>query len=128
MTPEIGKTYTVTFPFVLEDVEILPDDPEATELVKVKSWRPGIEWEQHDSGDSDACADALGEMLLTVVDVHRPGRFPTRVFYTRQWKDPMGRVFGKGGLRITTLEAFRRRVAGYKHEVYVGGERWTARS
>ena len=121
---EPGRTYAVPFPFVLEDVEIPPDDPEATALVKVKSWRPGIEWDTDNYGNSEACADALGEMLLTVVDIHKPGRFPSRVFYTRQWKDPKGRVFGKGGLRITTLEAFRRRATGYRHEVYIDGFRW----
>lgn len=115
---EVGKTYNVRYPFVLEDVELPPDDPEATQMAKVKSWRPGVKWEQDDEySDAAACADAFGEMLLTVVDVHKPGRFPTRVFYTRQWKDPNGRVFGKGGLRITTLERFRRISRGYQHQI-----------
>lgn len=120
---EIGKTYSVRYPFVLEEVELPPDDPEATQMATVKSWRPGVEWEQQDEGQACGVAEAIGEMLLTVVDVHKPGRFPTRVFFTRQWKDPNGRVFGKGALRIMTLDAFRRRMRGYLHEFWIDGER-----
>ena len=122
---EIGKTYSVRYPFVLEDVELPPDDPEALDNTPVmtKSWRPGVEFEQDDGGDAYGVAEAVGEMLLTVIDVHKPGRFPTRVFYTRQWKDPNGRVFGNGGLRITTLDAFRRRMRGYMHEYWLDGEK-----
>lgn len=122
---EIGKTYSVRYPFVLEDVELPPDEPEAWDKppVMTKSWRPGVEFEQEDEGQAYGVAEAVGEMLLTVIDVHKPGRFPTRVFYTRQWKDPNGRVFGKGGLRITTLDAFRRRMRGYMHEYWLDGEK-----
>ena len=120
---ETGKTYSVRYPFVLEDVELPPDDPEATQPAIVKSWRPGVEWERDDDGSAEAVAEAMGEMLLTVIDVHKPGRFPTRVFYTRQWKDPTGRVFGKAGLRITTIDAFRRRMSCYMHEFWLDGEK-----
>lgn len=117
----IGKTYAVRYPFVLRDVDVPPDDPEATSM-SIKSWCPGVEWEHSDPySDADARADAFGEMLMAVIDVHKPGRFPPRVFYTRQWKDPTGRVFGKAGLRIVTAEKFRRLCKGYRHEVYVDG-------
>lgn len=117
-----GRVFAVAYPFVLEDVDVPPGDPEALELVTIKIWRPGVEWEQEDEGSAAACADAFGEMLLTVVDVHKPGRFPTRVFYMRQWKDPTGKVFGKGGLRIATLEKFKRLCRGYRHDIWVDGE------
>ena len=120
---EVGKTYSVRYPFVLEDVELPPDDPDATQMSNVKSWRPGVEWDQVDEYCAYACADAFGEMLLTVIDVHKPGRFPTRVFYTRKWKDPNGKVFGKCGLRITTVDRFRRISSCYKHEIWVDGEK-----
>ena len=51
-----------------------------------------------------------------MIDVHRPGKFPPRVFFTRQWKDPTGKTFGKGGLHIMTTAAFRRRLKGYMHD------------
>lgn len=120
---EAGHTYRVLYPFVLEDVELPPDDPEATQPAVVKSWRPGVVMEQEDQQSFYGAADAMGQMLLTVVDIHKPGRFPTRVFYTRQWEDPSGRVFGKGALRITTLPAFKRLMRGYRHEFWVDGEK-----
>lgn len=84
-------------------------------MMTVQSWRPGVRWVQvYD--DSEAEAEGIGAMLLTVIDVHKPGRFPARVFFTRQWRDPDGKVFGKGGLRITTVPAFLRRTKGYMHE------------
>ncbi|MFZ5621139.1 MAG: hypothetical protein ACOY5W_08980 [Pseudomonadota bacterium] len=118
----VGETYSVRYPFVREKVELFGEDGP----YETMSWRPGAEWEQEDEyRDAVACADAFGEMLLTVVSLHKPGRFPTRAFYTRQWKDPDGRVFGKGGLRISTAEKFRRISKGYRHEVWVDGERAT---
>lgn len=110
-----GTAFEVTYPYFREMVCLPPDDPEATSMAEVESWRPGVRWVQvYD--DSEAEADGIGAMLLTVVDVHKPGRFPARVFFTRQWRDPDGKVFGKAGLRITTVPAFLRRTKGYMHE------------
>jgi hypothetical protein len=53
-------------------------------------------------------------MILTVVETFKPGRFPTRVFYTRQFIDPDGKTFGKSRLHIVTLEKFRRISAKYR--------------
>ena len=64
----------------------------------------------------------MGSMVLTVVDVFKPGRYPARVFYTRQWIDPDGKVFGKSALRMTTVSAFLRRTRGYMHDFYLDGE------
>lgn len=123
MSLKAGDLFEVPYPFFRETVELPPDDPEATEMAKVRSWRPGVEHHQTQPyGDTEAAADALGAMLLTVVDVHKPGRFPARVFFTRQWRDPDGKVFGKAGLRITTVPAFLRRTKGYMHDFYLDGE------
>lgn len=118
-----GQVHVVRYPFVRVTVELWPDDPEATQPKATRSWRPGVEVETDQYGGSESAADAMGEMLLTVIDKHKPGRFPTRVFYTRQWKDPDGHTFGKRGLRITTLDAFRRLIRGYAHEFWLDGER-----
>lgn len=53
-------------------------------------------------------------MRLTVVSVHRPGRFPTRVFFTRQFVTPDGKAFGKSKLHIVTVEKFRRLSSRYQ--------------
>lgn len=84
------------------------------------TWRPGCEYEQvGPEGEVDAVADGLGKQILTVVDVHKPGKYPTRIFYTCKWVNPDGRAFGKGALKITTVEAFSRRACGFmSHDRY----------
>lgn len=83
---------------------------------EIKSWRPGVLIESCGpyGEDTDIVANGEGEMVLTVIDVHKPGHFPRRVFYTRAFVSPDGHTFGKRGLRITTVDAFRRRCAGYR--------------
>lgn len=109
-----GAVFMVAYPYFREEVELPPADAESYPNTAI-TWRPGVRWVQvYD--DSEAEAEGMGSMMLTVVDVHKPGRFPARVFFTRQWVDPDGKVFGKGGLRITTVPAFLRRVKGYMHE------------
>ena len=118
-----GQSFEVPYPFVRVTVELPPDDPEANQMATVESWRPGVEWSQDSPYcEAEAAADGIGAMLLTVIDVHKPGRFPARVFFTRQWRDPDGKVFGKSGLRITTVPAFLRRTKGYMHEFYLNGD------
>ena len=50
-----------------------------------------------------------------MVSTHKPGAFPTRVFYTRKWIDPQGKTFGKDALRVTTLGYFRTLTKGYRY-------------
>lgn len=119
-----GRTFTpgdeiaVKHPFLWElaTVEMGEDGP-----VDAMSWRPGVRFELLPpyGEDSEAIADGEGLMILTVISVHKPGRYPTRVFYTRRWRDPRGKEFGKGALRVKTLNAFRRIASGYQHEFRV---------
>ena len=110
--PTAGDVFRVRYPFIREPVSLYGEDGPYETL----SWRPGVSIECCGpyGEDTDIVANGEGEMILTVVDVHKPGRFPTRVFYTRQFVSPDGHVFGKRGLRMTTVEAFRRRCAGYQ--------------
>ena len=112
---EVGRTYTVApFPFKRETY-LSPEDGS-----DVVSWAPGVRFEPMPYGENaEAVADGEGAMLLTVVSLHKPGRYPTRVFYTRQWRDPDGKVFGDTKLRVTVVSAFRRRLTGYLHEYRV---------
>lgn len=111
-----GDVFRVKFPFVRCEVDVPDDDPEGVGYAKISSWTPGVEFVNVYPDDSEAVCDGEGEMVLTVVDVHKPGRFPARVFFTRSWVTPDGKTFGKGALRITTAQAFKRRAAGYMHE------------
>jgi hypothetical protein len=113
-----GDVFRVKYPFIRCEVDVPDPDPEGFLFVTIKSWKPGVELvQQPPYGDwSEAQCDGEGFMVLTVVDVHKPGRFPSRVFFTRNWIDPDHKAFGKGGLHIMTQQAFKRRAAGYMHE------------
>lgn len=119
--PAIGEVFTVPHPFVRDTWHGLDMDEAGIREHAVPTWRPGTRAEE--SADPNAyygeqsvvnVADAMGAQELTVVGVYRPGRFPTRVFYTRQWRDPDGKSFGKTKCRISTVPAFRAIVAGYR--------------
>lgn len=116
MNIEVGKDYRVEFPFVMTvysgyDVVDGPFEDDC--------WKPGCKVELVMPDDSEYVADGIGEMVLTVVDVHKPGKYPERVFYTRKWIDPDGNEFGATKLHITTTLTFKRRAAGYYHDYRV---------
>lgn len=117
-----GLHFSVPYPFVLEEVTLPPDDPEANQMMTVKSWRPGTRDEFLPPDSTEDVADGIGSQEITVVSVHKPGRFPHRVFYTREWIDPSGKRFGKPGCRVKTLSAFRRLVSGFRYEYRLSTE------
>ena len=103
---EPGTSFQVQFPFVLTVDTVLDEDGPCD----VASWRPGSE------PDNDgAHYHGEGFMVLTVVSVHKPGKYPPRVFYTRKWIDPQGKTFGKDNLRVTSRGNFRRMIQGYRY-------------
>jgi hypothetical protein len=113
--PIAGDVFTVAYPFVRRAYNGIDFEG----AYEAQSWRPGIEYREvdaYDIGDGPASApfaDGEGAAIFTVVDTHKPGRFPTRVFFTRKFRAPDGHTFGKPGLHIVTLEKFRRLVRGY---------------
>jgi hypothetical protein len=115
---EEGNVFRAPYPFVRDEY----DSPEEDGIVKVKTWKPGTRFEWVGPEDTECVADAVGEIILTVVSIHKPGRFPTRVFFTRRWRDPKGREFGKTKLHICTAEKFRRLASGYAHEFQIACE------
>lgn len=107
-----GQIWTPDYPMVWAEYTVYSDEGPFVR----KTWSPGVRWEFTDPfGGSDAFADGVGKQILTVVSVHKPGKYPERVFYTRKWQDPSGKVFGKPGLRITTTQNFRILAKGYRH-------------
>ncbi|MBC3943325.1 hypothetical protein [Sphingomonas albertensis] len=105
-----GAVFAVRYPFVRETYQSIGEDG----YVDILSWRPGTTCENTWDGDVDYGADGEGWQRLTVVGVYQPPRFPTRVFYTRDWVNPDGIAFGKRSLQICTREKFKRLIAGYK--------------
>lgn len=112
---KIGAVIEVAHPFIRDTyTEWDSDGP-----CEMKTWRPGTRGEPCGPEDFEMVAEGIGTQIITVVSTHKPGRFPERVFFTRKWRDPNGREFGKGKLHITVAQAFRRLIKGYRHEYRV---------
>jgi hypothetical protein len=112
---DVGSVLSGPYPFVREKVSLWDGEGMSDEL----SWIPGVRFEASGPEDSEAVADGIGSIVLHVEGMFKPGRFPMRVFFTRQWVSPDSRVFGKTRLRIATLQQFRRLARGYRHEFRV---------
>ncbi|AWJ93271.1 hypothetical protein Sp245p_25955 (plasmid) [Azospirillum baldaniorum] len=112
-----GAVFSVAYPFVRDIHRSMDEDGIGTSL----TWKPGLRAvyvPAFEAPDAEEVADAMGEMILTVVSVHKPGRFPTRVFFTRQWVTPDSRKFGKSKLHVATAEKFRRLARGFGVQVW----------
>lgn len=115
-----GDVIEFPYPFVRELYD--DGDPEGGPR---PCWRPGVRFDcqtvQVGDGEFDehtwSVADGTGKQVVTVVSIHKPGKFPTRVFFTRRWIGPDGVGFGKGKLHIKSLSSFRELVRGYRHTV-----------
>lgn len=106
-----GQEFKNAYPFVRDNYIAFDEEGGNS----TRTWNPGVSVELvSDYGDTDILAHGEGLQILTVVDVHKPGRYPTRVFYTRTWVDPDGRKFGKNKLHIATVDKFRRLSLGFK--------------
>jgi hypothetical protein len=103
----------VAFPFVRCKADI--HDGEGG-YVTIDSWKPGTRAVMRWVDESEDVADAMGVMKLTEVSRHKPGRYPERVFYVRQFTDPDGRTFGKANLRMTTAQNFKRLCSGFSYK------------
>jgi hypothetical protein len=107
-----GAEIEIAYPFVRESVSLFDGDGYSETL----SWRPGTRGELVAPDDSEMVADGIGAQIMTIISIHKPGRFPERVFFTRRWRDPSGKEFGKSKLCMTTSGAFRLRAKGFRHE------------
>lgn len=114
-----GDVFTVTYPFMRDSFSMPDFDGESFTEVVLPTWKPGCDYRPCAPDDTEGFCHAEGKMELTVVEVFKPGKYPTRVFFTRQWIGPDGKKFGKANLRIMTLPAFKRRAAGWFADPYV---------
>lgn len=115
--PTAGGVYGCLYPFQRTTYEAFDADSEGIGVTTVPGWRPGVYEHVYDPGwpgDGDVCnADGAGKLILTVISVHKPGKFQTRVFFIRQWETPEGHRFGKGRLEVVTLGKFWRTASRY---------------
>ncbi len=105
-----GDILQFSYPFVRDTFSEMDEDGVSTSAC----WRPGVrmvDYLEH----QEAVADGIGQQIITVVSTHKPGKFQERVFYTRQWRDPSGKVFGRSSLRVATAGALKTLTRGYRH-------------
>lgn len=112
----IGQVIEVAHPFVRGTYEAHEADEDGYSSYEKSTWVPGVRMKPVYPDDCESVADAMGAQILTIISIHKPGRFPERIFYTRRWRDPNGREFGKSNLRFKTTQAFRWLARGYRHE------------
>ena len=106
-----ASSFSVKYPFVRCEYTEPCEDGE----IKFASWRPGTDWEQVSNDDFDCVADGVGTAEYIIIGRFKPGKYPERVFFTRQWVSPDGKRFGKSRLHICTAEKFRRLIKGYAY-------------
>ncbi|PDT15875.1 hypothetical protein CO670_15370 [Rhizobium sp. J15] len=106
-----GQEFKNAYPFVRGTYSTFDEEGEH----EVQTWNPGVRYEAagYWGDETEVIADGNGFQILTVVDVHKPGKYPTRVFYTVSWVRPDGRPFGKKKLHIATVDKFRRLSRGF---------------
>lgn len=110
----------IPYPFV-RTRKFVPDECGGGE---VECWHPGVNVElvAPDGGDSECVAEGIGRMLIQQISRHKPAKYPERVFYVRQWRDPDGKVFGKRNLRVATASQFERLCKGFRYQYRTIGE------
>lgn len=112
----VGDTIKIPYPFCLEEVELSGDDGEGNwGSYKTKSWIPKTRSVLVYPDDAEEVADGIGEQILTIVGIYQPTGFPTRVFFTRKWKDPDGKEFGKNKCHIKTKASFTKLTKGFAY-------------
>ena len=112
MSIQAGDVFKVRYAFVRCMYSYYDEDGGGEAI----SWAPGTFAEGEDPYGlrEMAMADGEGQMILTVVSTHKPGKYPERIFYTRKFVNPDGVEFGKGALRIATKNKFERLASGYR--------------
>lgn len=111
ISPNPGDVFVIDYPFVRATFQDFTEDGPC----ETPTWNPGVRRENVGPEGCGAFADGVGQSRFEVVGVFKPGRFPTRVFFTRTFISPTGGEFGRNKLRICTLEKFRRLIKGYQY-------------
>jgi hypothetical protein len=107
------QVFSFPYPFLRSKSEEMDDDGCWHEY---PGWRPGAEYELVPPDDYRMVCDGIGSQIVTVVGTAQFPGWPTRVFYTRRWRDPEGKEFGKRRLRVTTQASFTTLIQGYRYQ------------
>lgn len=104
-------------PFTRCIISVWCGDENSNARVDEERWRPGA-WGQYCYSPEDVgpAAHAMGVCRFEVQGEYKPGRYPTRVFFTQVFIDPNGKEMRRSGLRIKTKYAFARQLRGLPFE------------
>ena len=104
---EVGQVFSRWTPFIVEDRDI-PDFGGETSFgtVSIKSWRPGVRYENVAPDDAEPVWDGEGMETRTIVAIAHIDGGGLRILYRREWQKPDGKTFGKKTVRLTTPSAF----------------------
>lgn len=116
-----GDRFEFVYPFARDTYRAVDEDEDGSGYADVPTWKVGVRHADKGEGDIESIADGLGRCVVTVVSTHKPGKYPTRVFFTRTWIAPDGKAFGKTKCRMTTAATFKTLVQGYRHEFVLAG-------
>ena len=110
-----GYTCRSVWPFCLAERDGASSTPPGVEAGEWGEWRPGTRSEPCEPDSARFVCDGAGSREITVVSVHQPPGYTSRVFYTIKWVDPNGRVFGSKKLRVMSIGPFRVMLRGHRH-------------
>ncbi|PCI04587.1 MAG: hypothetical protein COB78_09855 [Hyphomicrobiales bacterium] len=103
--------FEVKYPFALDKYPSYSDTP-AQEV-----WIPGFKVSEDETENGNILyAHDHGKAIYTVVSIHRPGKYPIRVLYTRHWVDPTGTAIKGKGLRCLSIAKFKRDSTKYAYD------------
>lgn len=118
---EEGVTYKVEYPFVRCKYNIIDGE----NYIETDGWKPGIIYTgECAEQEASPVAEGLGQVRMEVVSIHKPGKYPMRIFFLRSFVNPDGEEFGKGKLRITTAGNFTILCKGYRYTYEYDGEEY----
>jgi len=104
---EPGQVFERPHPFTIVRENI--GDPE----FETERWRPGA-WDVTDEDPEYASplANGVGLVKYTVISVHKPPGYPTRVFFTRQFFLPDGSSYRGSRLKNCISSKFAKDIKG----------------
>lgn len=115
MTPKAdATTHEIPYPFVRGTYSGYDECEDGISTIVRETWNPGAHEGCDDWGRLFATADAMGAMLLTEVAHFASERGRPMVVVRIKWREPEGRVFGKGQLKILSRDKFQRTLRGYR--------------
>ena len=104
-----GQVVKFEYPFIHSTWTSYDEDGSA----ELPCWKPGVRNELIYPDACEVVADGKGFQVLTIISIHKPGKFPTRIFYTRKWINPDGVEFGTNKLHIKSISFFNKLIKGF---------------